>query len=315
MRIAARPDPLWETVLSLHVLRHRDRRFAPWRQALGPRPRDALGMLLPLVPPRGYFPDFLTPPQASAGMTAGIDALCATPDHRIGRDLAILTARAPVPRWVHRLAGGDTGLLGRLGECLRAYHDAAIALYAARMRPLIDGDRALRGRDLMDGGVHLMLDRFRPLLRWRPPVLEASYPVDQDLHLDGRGLLLVPSLFCRHRPITLADPALPPVLVYPVAADTSGRARPAGDPAGRNAALATLLGRTRAAALVAISTPCSTGELADRVGVSPSSASEHAQALRDGGLIVTYRRGGGVRHTLTPIGSDLLRRHGVPVAG
>src|SRR5438876_12229110 len=42
------------------------------------------------------------------------------------------------------------------------------------------------------------------------------YPVHRDLRLDGRGLRLVPSFFCRGTPVALADPELPPTLVYPL---------------------------------------------------------------------------------------------------
>jgi len=75
-----------------------------------------------------------------------------------------------------------------------------------------------------------------PLFRWRWPVLEAPYPLDKDVHLAGRGLLLVPSYFCRRMPVTFADPGLPPVLVYPITTvdtepDKSGELRgPAAEP-------------------------------------------------------------------------------------
>ena len=46
--------------------------------------------------------------------------------------------------------------------------------------------------------------------RWRYPILEADFPQDFDLHLDGRGLLLIPAFFCVRYPVKLFDPALPP---------------------------------------------------------------------------------------------------------
>ncbi|MFF4273396.1 hypothetical protein [Streptomyces sp. NPDC001536] len=56
-----------------------------------------------------------------------------------------------------------------------------------------------------------------PSIRWRPPVLElGKYPTECDIHLNGRGLLLIPSYFCRNTPVSLADPDLPPVLLYPL---------------------------------------------------------------------------------------------------
>ena len=72
-------------------------------------------------------------------------------------------------------------------------------------------------------------------------------------------------------------------------------------------ALARLIGRTRAAVLFAARTRPTTSELAQRVGISAASASEHATVLREAGLITTHRHRNTVRHTLTRIGVDLLR--------
>ncbi len=77
-----------------------------------------------------------------------------------------------------------------------------------------------------------------------------------------------------------------------------------GDRHGR--ALAALLGRTRAAVLEAIVDGCTTTELARRVKVSVPSASQHAQVLRDAGLLVTRRTGKSVHHSLTALGAALL---------
>ncbi|MFJ3939262.1 ArsR/SmtB family transcription factor [Streptomyces parvus] len=124
------------------------------------------------------------------------------------------------------------------------------------------------------------------------PTLVADYPRDGDLHLGGRGLSLVPSFFCTERPATLIDPELPPVLVYPVSRRPASAAPLDGLPE--------LLGRTRALALCALSSPCSTGELARRIGVSIGTASKHASVLRTTKLITSTRRGGEVVHALPP---------------
>jgi DNA-binding transcriptional ArsR family regulator len=51
---------------------------------------------------------------------------------------------------------------------------------------------------------------------------------------------------------------------------------------------------------------CSTSELAARVGISMASASEHARILHDTGLVTTHRIGSSVRHSLNPVGADVL---------
>lgn len=72
---------------------------------------------------------------------------------------------------------------------------------------------------------------------------------DQEIHLSGRGLLLVPSYFCVNGPMTMFDPELTPVLIYPV-----GR-QPDTLPFQRDArpeALGALIGDTRAVVLEVI---------------------------------------------------------------
>ncbi|MGW1746965.1 hypothetical protein ACWCRD_15420 [Streptomyces sp. NPDC002092] len=68
-------------------------------------------------------------------------------------------------------------------------------------------------------------------------------PVDRDLVLEGRGPLLMPSSFCRRRPVALFDDSLLPVLVYPVDKTVVADAPVAPGQ------LARLLGPTRAALL------------------------------------------------------------------
>lgn len=145
-----------------------------------------------------------------------------------------------------------------------------------------------------------MLDTFRPMLRWEPSVLSAVYPVDRDVYLGGRGLLLVPSYFCRRTPVALVDDQLLPVLVYPAHPPVRERT---GTPHAR---LAPLLGHTRAAVLQTLRAPCTTTELAELAGVSLSSASEHAAVLRRAGLVASVRERQRVRHILTNLGADLL---------
>jgi DNA-binding transcriptional ArsR family regulator len=57
---------------------------------------------------------------------------------------------------------------------------------------------------------------------------------------------------------------------------------------------------------------CTTGELARRADISAASASQHATVLRKAGLISTSRQGNTVRHTLSPLGAELLNTHHTP---
>jgi DNA-binding transcriptional ArsR family regulator len=240
-------------------------------------------------------------------LAAGIEAVMATPARRLRRDLEVLP---DPPGWARRLADADRPALESLAEALSGYHHAALTPVWHRLRALVDADRAVRARALIDHGPEGLLNSLRPVLWWSPPVLEADYPVDRDLHLDGRGLLLVPSVFCWRAPVTLIDPDLPPVLVYPVAKAPGWWSEPADD--ARDGALARLIGPKRAAALRVIEEGCTTTELARRIGVSPPTASQHATALREADLIVSTRLRNTVVHTLTPLGTALLGSRSSP---
>ncbi|RPK65294.1 Helix-turn-helix domain protein [Streptomyces sp. ADI96-02] len=330
VRMATRPDALWETVLSFHRLR--DRRastvFGKWRTETRARLNGEVRLLAALVPPRGYFPDFLTPSQEGSepfGLDVGMEALRDTPADRIRHELELLAdgrqrqraGRAPGPRddgagraalaLPAALSDGRTEPLARLISALRGYHHAAVEPYWPHIRASVEADRAVRGRALLDGGADELLATLPPMIRWRSPVLEADYPVDRDLRLDGRGLLLQPSFFCRGTPVVYRDPVLPPVLVYPVTHPGAPVFAEPGPWLGR------LVGHTRSAVLQAIGNGCTTSELARRAGVSMASASQHASVLREAGLVLTLRHGSSVLHTLTPLGGSLLRG-GAPLA-
>jgi len=330
VRMATRPDAMWETILSFHRLR--DRRastvFGKWRTETRARLNGEAQLLAAVVPPRGYFPDFLTPSQEGAepfGLDVGMEALRDTPADRIRHELDLMVAGRRRQRGVRGTAGQDAGAgrltaalpaalsegraepLARLIGALRSYHDAAVEPYWPHIRASIEADRAVRGRALLDGGADGLLATLPPMIRWRAPVLEADYPVDRDLYLDGRGLLLQPSFFCRGTPVVYRDPSLPPVLVYPVTHTGAPEFAEPGPWLGR------LVGHTRSAVLQAIGNGCTTSELARRAGVSLASASQHASVLREAGLVLTLRHGSSVLHTLTPLGGSLLRG-GAPLA-
>ncbi|MGW3291873.1 ArsR family transcriptional regulator [Streptomyces sp. NPDC001002] len=316
IRVASGPHPMWEVLLSLHLLAGCEGAvvFGPWRRHVRTRLPAGVRMLLDLAPPRGYSADFLTPALDRNELDAGIDAVLSTPRKLLRRDVAGLAAARRLGTWTRPLAEGDTGTLGRLGAALRGYFDHALRPHWARVRTTVEADRALRARAVLDGGTEAMLATVHPGLRWESGVLTMASAYDRDIHLEGRGLLLVPSFFCRRAPITLRDADRPPVIVYPVVHDLGWAQEEDGPVSDGREALRTLLGRTRAELLsAAASGGGSTGELARRLIVSPATVSQHAAALREAGLIVTQRRGQGVHHSTTPLGQALLDgRRGIP---
>ncbi|MET7366684.1 helix-turn-helix domain-containing protein [Streptomyces sp. NPDC005566] len=312
VRVAASPDPLWEVCLSLHRLRARQgrRAYAPWYRAARARLHEGglagsvRSLLLPLVPQAGYFPDFLTPAESAEGLGAGLKEILATEPDRVRAELGVPARTGVGLSWGAHLAEKDGRT--RLTRTIRAYHDAVIAPHGNEIQGRFEAERSARARTLLDHGIDGLLRSTGTGTEWRPPVLHVGYPVDRDLYLEGRGLRLIPSYFCWGNPVALVDPGLEPVLVYPLVHEPPRQPLPEG--LGPGEPLAALLGRTRAAVLraAASGTGATTGELARVTGASASSASQHATALRNAGLLVSHRHAALVLHTLTPLGVSLL---------
>ena len=94
VRVASRPDPLWEIALSLHRLRTPLGRwaFAEWNR--GTRATR-------------YFPDFLTPDDSADGLEQGLAAIVDTPPDRVAHEVRLLARgrTGPARRPLARAAG------------------------------------------------------------------------------------------------------------------------------------------------------------------------------------------------------------------
>lgn len=299
VRLAKGPELTWEVLLSLHKLRDQDGTFVfdDWRRRIRARLPLEARWLLGLAPPRGYSPDFLTP-AVGDDLDGAVREILSTPRGRLRTELAFLGRERSLDSATAALADGSATSLHGLGVAIRRYYHVGLAPFWPRIGAAVRADLAVRTATLVDRGIGALLSGLHPSTRWRPPVLELPYPQDRDLHLGGRGLLLVPSFFCWGRPITLANQDLPPVFVYPIEHDLDWAD---GGPANRPArSVAALIGHTRLCVLTVIAGGgCTTTQLARRVGVSIASASQHATVLRDAGLITTTRRGSCVIHAAT----------------
>jgi DNA-binding transcriptional ArsR family regulator len=311
--VAATPAPLWEVLLSLHMLQQSDGRlvFDDWRRhvrtTVAP---DQMRLLLELTPPKGYSPDFLTPAEDAQDFETALELALATPRQDIREQLDLLSKYRPVSPWTRELAQGDRASLHRLGRAIRTYYDAAIAPYWKSIGTHVAADQAHRGEALARHGVDRLLSTLHPRVRWVAPVLQVLDMHDRDLYLDGRGIQLQPSAFCWQVPTKLRDPELKPILVYPIQHAPGILRRQSMDTLPSSDALGSLLGSTRAAALEAAVAGCTTTELAKRCKISPAAASHQATVLREAGLITTRRAGASVRHEVTQLGIWLLSGHG-----
>jgi DNA-binding transcriptional ArsR family regulator len=313
-RIAMTHDPLWELVLSMHMLRGQrgDLLFTDWRRTTAAALRDTrlgrnAGLMSALMPTCGYFPDFLNPIVPGHNIEAGLEAIRSTPVRALERDLVRMTVPSHLRAAVRALATGEPAALRDLTATMRAYYAAAVAPQRRILEAAIEHDRAVRVREMALRGVEGLMASLAPLVEYSDGELRVLSHPDQEIHLDGRGLLLVPSYFCVIHPMTMFDEALLPVLVYPVERRHDLLPEGAGD---RRRGLAALIGPTRAAVLAAASDGRTTTDLARRVGISAGSASEQATVLRESGLIVSRRDGNRMIHQVTPLGKAILHGRG-----
>nr|SBO96815.1 Putative regulatory protein [Nonomuraea gerenzanensis] len=304
---------MWEIVNSLQALQagygksalrdwRRSTAHALYRIGLAGRVRDRL---FTIAPHATYFPDLLTPVEGGLGLEEALEAVLSTPRTRLRAEMAPLEGAPGAASWLDDLSAGRPRALAELGETLTAYYRGGVEPHWDLVRASVDGDLVERRQSHTHGGVHALLDGLRPMASWRFPVLEiAGHPSDRDVHLKGRGLLLIPSYFCRLHPVTIFNGALPQVLVFPV------RRPDARVPPGNAAATGRLLGDTRAAVLRAVGAGSTTSDLARRLGVTPATISHHTGVLRDAGLIRSRRSATTVTHSLTSLGWSLLHRGG-----
>ncbi|MGW6495288.1 ArsR/SmtB family transcription factor [Nonomuraea angiospora] len=300
---APAPNALWETVLSVRLLRGAPTSRSWSRpgvrrlhRQVGGSLAERAGVIAPLVAPKSFVPAFLLQPDAGDFAT-GVELARQTPSSYLAIDLSALSPAQQGERWMQELADGAPGARQTLATDLHGYFTSSVEPLWPQIQAEAAADRVLRSETLLRGGVDALLATLHPDCRWQPPTLHIPIAGDYDLSLCGRGLLMIPSYFAP-RPMVLYRPHAATVLVYPIF--TTDRSTDQAD------VLGPLLGRTRAAVLATLRDPATTTSVAERVGISLGSASQHTTVLRNAGLISTTRTGGAVLHTLTPLGQALL---------
>lgn len=300
--LAPGPAPLWEIVVSVHRLRVPPtvglrHRFGlnRWEREVGRGVEARAGVLLDLIPKEDFLPDFLLP--LVGDLAEGVELVARAPASQVSADLRRLAAHREDSRWSQDLAADAPGTRQALARDLHRYFDSSVAPWWPRIQASGLADRALRAESLLRGGTDALLATLDPQWRWEPPILRIPFPSAWDVDLGGRGLLLLPSYFILG-PFLLPRPGESTVLAYPMYRGER--------PGGATDTLGPLLGRTRAAVLATLRAPATTTSVAEQVGVSLASASQHTTVLRNAGLVLTSRMGGAVLHTLTPLGAALL---------
>ncbi len=183
-----------------------------------------------------------------------------------------------------------------------SFWQAALEPWWPRMSAFLESEIASRARRLVTTGSEAAFADLDPTVTWDGRDLSVSPTklAARDVDLDGRGLLLIPSVLAWDV-WPRVDPPWDPALTYQPPGvgdlwlhDTSS--------AG---ALDELVGRRRAALLRSLERPASTQALALRTGWSPGGVSSHLGVLRRTGLVVRRREGRQVVYSRTAAGNAL----------
>ncbi|MER6023980.1 ArsR/SmtB family transcription factor [Streptomyces anulatus] len=309
-RLVAAPSRLAVTTLSMLSLSHpKPAPVGSWRWAVRSELRhadSARRLVTAICALEGPVPAFLLSARQGRGLEDELAQLLSTPMRTLQANMRHVADWGGLPGPFRHITEGGGKAFQALAGSIRDYHRVAIAPHWSAVHASLSADLAMKARVLCEGGIEQLLSGLHPRMHWRSPVLEVDSPFDIDYRLNGRGLLLAPSpsAFPSYVPCDPLDEQ--PTLHYQVGKDRTFRVHPAVQ-TGSPLALSTLLGHSRATVLEVCAEGGSTGQLAERSGLSLSSVSEHLTALRDAGLISTLSIGRTRHHTLTDLGTQLLR--------
>ena len=238
--ISRHPAPLVELKLSLMMLRRRDNDvfFGRWRRHLRTSLPATTRPLWDLV--SGYRgPPFIDP--VSVTVPAGLDAIHATPPGQIRDDIERVYAHrtSPPPPWLRDLLRGDAGAWHLLRRALEDAYQAALARTWPAVRDLHRAEFTRYALTAAGSGVSRALTALVPASQLTGPgTWQLTAPYQRDIHLDGRGLILVPTFHWTGMPLASDLPGQPVLLAYP-----AGPGLPVLLPGGRQDPLPAILGQ------------------------------------------------------------------------
>lgn len=302
-------SPAWETVASLRVLRDPAAHAVhlPWvkrhrEHVLSDRSLRPLVDLVTSAP--HHLPGFLAPAPTSpvADPAAEIRAVGRMPAATVRDELAAVFGDQ-LPDSLHGLRRAPRRELAGLVTQLEAYWRLAVAPYWERMRAILEGDVVHRARQLADRGPQTMLGDLHPAISWKAGELRVDLTTaDREFAVEGRELVLVPSLFAWPDVYAKANEAWAPVLRYPCrGVGRLWETRPS------QTNLSAALGRTRALLLDELESPATTTQLAYRTGLAQAGVSVHLSRLAEAGLVSRHRSGRAVLYARTDRGEGLYR--------
>ncbi|MEU8617985.1 helix-turn-helix domain-containing protein [Streptomyces sp. NPDC048623] len=252
----------------------------------------------------GEFSDFLLPrPIGTPDVYEELDLLRATEPAAVRAHAAYYYPGLAEAPFLRPYLTDPEAACAALADAYAAWWEEAVAPYWPVMRRLVEDEVLVRARTFATEGVDALFSGLESRARWQRPVLELTKHTEAEYAAGERRLVLVPLVFAEGCRLYSTDD--PEVLAVSFQARGAAALR---EPAERVAddRLGLLLGRGRAAVLRELDGPLTTAGLADRLGLAPSTVSEHLSLLADAGVVTRHRVGRSVYYQLTDTGRSLL---------
>jgi len=309
-------SPVWELVLAVRALQDPAKHalHIPWA-ARGRRAIDGLdlSLLLAVSPPRGYMPDFITPPPETpfSVFDEELERVRSTPPDQVRHDMAVFRQNADeVASAADEIDADPAGGAHRIADQMQRFWNVTLAADWPRIRALLEGDVLYRARRLALGGAPSLFADLHDGFSWDGTILSieknhscAHHGNDVTIDCGGRGLVLIPAVFAWPGFVTMIDEPWQPTVCY----------APRGianlwesEPADTSGVMDALIGDTRAEILRTLEIPMTTSEMAMRLGVTAGAVSQQLAVLKRAGVVEADRVGRGVYSRLTPLGQSLL---------
>jgi DNA-binding transcriptional ArsR family regulator len=311
LRVRFAISPLSETCRLIRAIgESSDLTTQPDRAWLTPPP-SALERLVASVDMRPLFatlasnrpPPFLmpTPRSLGANLESELVEVRSTPPARVRTQIdSALAHSAGLDQDVEaQLRARDAALV--LTDLLRLAWTGLLAPRWPDLRDVLERDVLHRARLLARGGVAAMLAELEPFVRLEHDRVVVNSRAHATLGGCECGLTLMPSAFIAADAAEVLDQQ-PPVLVYP----TRGLGCTAADGRTDEAAVAKLIGLTRAQILELVGEPMHTAGLARRLQRSPGNVADHLKVLHECRLVRRSRVGRTVLYSRTALGSAVF---------
>ncbi len=301
-------SPIWEIITSFRVLQNvaRHALYLSWVNETLPLIQELeLDFMTAIISPEGYIPDFLTPTPTTPHpqISQELEELAATSSEQVQFDIAalnrVLGQTSPLRQ---QFLDQPQVTLQQLIRQIHTYWEVALAGHWQRMVSVLEGDVLFRARQLaLHGAEHLFSD-LHPMVQYNHFCIEIATAYSEQLHLDGRGLLLVPVIFSWPDIYVQTVPSWRPMLVY--------NARGAGawqvHDIKPNVELSRLIGGSKAQILYLLTTPTNNKDLARQLGLTNGAVSQHIKQLRGAGLVNAVPQGRWVYYYLTERGEAIV---------